>query len=172
MKRILMKKVMMVTMMLMLLVMILIILYKKKKQNGKIFILCSRISKYLFYLYREYRWDRDHLKLFIKMIKQHPLLYDTQHKDYTNNAARKIELNKLLQKVKKLDSKITMNIMRQKIRSLRTQYQREVRYLKMAYEKNEFYIPKLWCFDKLSNLYNDDLTPFYKKDDKVILFKT
>lgn len=120
------------------------------------------------YLFREYQWDRDNLKLFINMINQHPMLYDTQHKDYGNFALRKIEYHKLLQEVRRLDSKITMEVIRKKVRSLRNQYVREVRSLKRAYEKNESYIPKLWCFDRLCKLYKEDLTPFYKNMDKVI----
>lgn len=102
------------------------------------------------------------------MLKQHPLLYNPKHKDYTNSTLRKIEHIKLLKKVRNLDRKININDVRKKIHTLRTQYVREVTLLKKAYENNENYLPKLWCFDTLINMYKDDLTQYYYKKTKVM----
>lgn len=104
-------------------------------------------------------------------MKQHPLLYNPKHKDYTNNSLRKLEHIKLLKKVKLLNHKITINDLRKKIHTLRSQYVREVGSLRKAYENNDIYIPKLWCFDSLANMYQDDLKKFYNNKETKVCYR-
>ncbi|XP_037816132.1 uncharacterized protein LOC119606651 [Lucilia sericata] len=105
---------------------------------------------------KKFRWRREDLKKFIKSLYKYNVLYDSSHKDYLNRELRFIAYKKLLKETRKLDPKITLNDIRDKMRCLRKQYMKEVRLVKRAQQNDEIYEPVLWCFGLLLNLYYDE----------------
>ncbi|KAM7360523.1 uncharacterized protein ACRADG_005912 [Cochliomyia hominivorax] len=112
---------------------------------------------------QQYCWKRDHIYKLIDLFEKYPVMYDPKHKDFRKWTIRKIVLQKLLKEMRKLDPEITMDVIKEKLRTLRNQFLHEVRLLKEADKNNELYIPKCWCFDRMSKLYKDiiKITPFY-----------
>lgn len=118
---------------------------------------------------RKFQWNRDELQIFIKTLKKYPILYNPNHKDYSNRDLRCLERNKVLNEMKKVNREINLNDIRDKMRCLRKQFMKEVRLLKKAHASNNTYVPKLWCFRRLADLYRYEIniTGFYTEHIKV-----
>ncbi|XP_065357156.1 uncharacterized protein LOC135951426 [Calliphora vicina] len=104
---------------------------------------------------RKFKWQRQNVKVFIRLLERCKILFDPNHKDYVNQQLRYVAYSKLLKATRKLHPEVTLKDIRGKIRCLRNQYLKEMHGIKGAKERNEEYIPKLWCFDMLANLYKD-----------------
>lgn len=100
-------------------------------------------------------WDKSHTILLIKQLSMHPLLYDTTHPLYTHNFHRTVAYKKIANVLKRYKPEITPDMVSTKIRTVRTQYCKEKKYVESLSEKYGRPIePKLWFYNKMSFLDN------------------
>ncbi|XP_026729204.1 uncharacterized protein LOC113494889 [Trichoplusia ni] len=85
---------------------------------------------------------------FITQLQTLPELWQAQHKHYTNKYKRQAGYKKLLEILKKIKPQATVDDVRKKINSLRSNYRRELRKSCI----DEFYTPKAKSFKLLSFL--------------------
>lgn len=102
-------------------------------------------------------WNRESVNLLIENYRKRPLLYNPKHHHYKNRNKRLEALEEILNDVDEkcpfaANQGLNTDDIKQKIHTLRTQYFKEVNKIKEYTSIDQLYIPKLWCFEKLSFL--------------------
>ncbi|XP_026761210.1 uncharacterized protein LOC113520146 [Galleria mellonella] len=95
-------------------------------------------------------------KKFIYVYKNLPILWDSKHPQYSNKYQRHEALQTLLQVYKLIKPAATVNDVRMKINTLRSNYRRELKKVILSRALNDsstnVYKPKTWSFELLSFL--------------------
>lgn len=104
-------------------------------------------------------WNRESVNLLIENYKKRPLLYNSKHHHYKNRTKRLQALEEILNDVAEkcpfaANQGLNTDDIKQKIHTLRTQYFKEVNKIKEYSSIGQLYVPKLWCFEKISFLEN------------------
>lgn len=104
-------------------------------------------------------WNRGSVNLVIENYKKRPLLYDSKNSLYKNRSKRLEALEEILHDVADncsfaANQGLNTDDIKQKIHTLRTQYFKELNKVKESTLTGNLYVPKLWCFKKLSFLEN------------------
>ncbi|CAG4957111.1 unnamed protein product [Colias eurytheme] len=89
--------------------------------------------------------------LLISMYRDSPELWDTKAKGYTDKNKRSIALNKITNELKKYDTEFTVEKLKRKINTLRSNFNREHTKVKrslMSGVMDEVYRPKLWYYNE------------------------
>ncbi|XP_061386267.1 zinc finger protein 90 homolog [Musca vetustissima] len=99
-------------------------------------------------------WNKQLVQLLISKYRKYDHLYNTKNPQYLYRNARIKSLNDICKALKKINRNITVNHIKKKIHTLRTQYLKELRELNKNKEAgcNEKATPKLWCFKQLAFL--------------------
>ncbi|XP_059049131.1 uncharacterized protein LOC131844301 [Achroia grisella] len=98
-------------------------------------------------------------KKFIYVYKSLPILWDAKHPEYSNKYQRHEALQKLLKVYKFIKASATVNDVRMKINTLRSNYRRELKKVLLSKminsdSPNNVYKPRTWSFELLSFLGN------------------
>ncbi|XP_045502696.1 uncharacterized protein LOC123699725 [Colias croceus] len=89
--------------------------------------------------------------LLISMYRDSPELWDTKAQAYTDKNKRSIALNKITNELKKYDTEFTVEKLKRKINTLRSNFNREHTKVKrslMSGVMDEVYRPKLWYYNE------------------------
>lgn len=106
------------------------------------------------------KWNRIEIETLITLYEENLFLYDTKHEDYHNRAKRDRAIEEFAEKLSKIrdrDRKFTLNDVKSKIKTLRTQFAAEKQHMldkMLSGDYEEKYEPKLWCYDSLKFLDN------------------
>ncbi|KAI8115246.1 hypothetical protein CVS40_12508 [Lucilia cuprina] len=104
----------------------------------------------------KYRWDPVVTKIFINVLEGYQILLDPNYSDFKHRVLRRKALCKLQKEMKKVDPKINIKHVYDKIVHLRRCYLNELdRLKKKRTNNNEKLTSKWWCFDMLTKLYKD-----------------
>lgn len=124
-------------------------------------------------------WSRDQISVLLDEYERYPILYDTKHDLYYNRGARTGALQQILDEVIKIrpnttstygiftyyDIKIifqiiTVEMIKSKLNTLRTQFNKEINTFKKKQNSSEtsYHHSSLWCFQRMLFL-KDYLTP-------------
>ena len=105
-------------------------------------------------------WTRSSTAIFIDNLKQHPCLWKDTIKEYKDLDARHAALEKILRVMAYSIENLTIDDLKKKFNTLRTQFRKEDRLVENAKKSDagiNFYMPKLWCYNRLTFLKEDDL---------------
>ncbi|XP_052753729.1 uncharacterized protein LOC113514133 [Galleria mellonella] len=95
-------------------------------------------------------------KKFIYVYKNLPILWNSKHPHYSNKYKRHEALQKLLQVYKLIKPAATVNDVRMKINTLRSNYRRELKRVILSRSLDDspanVYKPKTWWFEQMSFL--------------------
>ncbi|KAG8248855.1 hypothetical protein J6590_032429 [Homalodisca vitripennis] len=106
-----------------------------------------------------------HSLQFIELFRGEECLWKITSKDYHNNVKREAAYTMLVQKVKEIDPLANKTLVTKKINSLRTAFRKELRKtgsLVSGMSADDMYVPKLWYFDQLLFL-TDQEVPMMSK---------
>lgn len=110
-------------------------------------------------------WSKDFLLQFIELFRGEECLWKITSKDYHNKVKREAAYKTLIQKVKEIDPLANKTLVTKKINSLRTAFRKELRKtgsLVSGMSADDVYVPKLWYFDQLLFL-TDQEVPMMSK---------
>ncbi|KAL4720761.1 hypothetical protein ACJJTC_013839 [Scirpophaga incertulas] len=97
---------------------------------------------------------------FILSLETMPELWDKKCIDYTNKYKRRTGYEKLLKILAKIKPRATVEDVKKKINSLRSNYRRELKKIVTSKRSgagtNEVYVPKSWTFKYLTFLQNTE----------------
>nr|CAH7752446.1 unnamed protein product [Callosobruchus chinensis] len=101
---------------------------------------------------------RDFISQFIAKFKELPCLWQVTHKDYRNKHKKDLALEELLDIYITRDPEASIDTVRKKIQSLRSCYRKENNKVKASIRagSGDVHIPKLWYYDQLLFLTEDD----------------
>lgn len=105
--------------------------------------------------------SREFLTEFIEIYKGYPCLWQVKCKDYSNKQKKGVAYEKLIEKLRELDSDANKESVIKKINSIRTCFRKEYRKV-IASEKSgagatDIYVPTLWYYDLLLFLMEQDV---------------
>lgn len=105
---------------------------------------------------------REFLAEFIQLYRSLPCLWHVKCKDYSDRNKKDLAYMELVKKYKEVDPAADRNLVVKKISSLRTVYKKELgkvnSSLKSGAGADEVYKPKLWYFELLQFLGDQDST--------------
>uniref|UniRef100_A0A1I8NSG9 MADF domain-containing protein n=1 Tax=Stomoxys calcitrans TaxID=35570 RepID=A0A1I8NSG9_STOCA len=93
-------------------------------------------------------WNKKLVELLITKYQEHSNLYNTKNSNYLDRSKRTRSLNAIANELKQYCEEITVEDIKRKIHTLRSQYIRELR----EHHKRSDSGIKLWCFDQLEFL--------------------
>ena len=105
-------------------------------------------------------WTRSSTVIFIDNIKLHPCLWRVTIKEYKDRDARHAALEKILRVMAHTVENLTIDDLKKKINTLRSQFSREYRLVENSKKSDSdinFYMPKLWCYNRLTFLKEHDI---------------
>lgn len=91
-------------------------------------------------------YSRHWVKEFIEAYKNEVCLWQTKHPDYNNHILRNQAYDKLVEKLKEVESSPDRSMVVRKINSLRSAFRREFRKKCVRHD----YEPRLWYYNSLS----------------------
>ncbi|XP_055919781.1 uncharacterized protein LOC129951575 [Eupeodes corollae] len=102
----------------------------------------------------EFKWSKELTSELILNYEMHPILYNPCHPEYITNRVKKADaFQSLLNALKPFDPNITMDAIKRKIRTLRSQFSKELRETEKSKKSgagaDDLHEPKLWCYDQL-----------------------
>lgn len=105
--------------------------------------------------------NREKMINFIETYRNLPILWDRTCKDYVNRDEKSKAYNKLLLVYRKNVKEATIQDVKKKINSLRSNYRKEVRKVEHFKNYGQMYEPTCWTFQKLSFLKASKCEPSY-----------
>ncbi|KAF5281929.1 hypothetical protein FQR65_LT14455 [Abscondita terminalis] len=105
-------------------------------------------------------WEREHVSTLIDLYREHECLYKVKSALYHNKSARQQALEQMASVISDVRPNTTVNDVKTKINSLRTQFNKECAKLRSKPSgcSGEVVNIKLWCFEQLLFL-QDQSTP-------------
>lgn len=101
-------------------------------------------------------WDKDLIQKLISKYEEYEHLYNVRHPMYLDRVKRSNSLLEITNELKKINKNITVDEIKKKMHTLRSQYLRELREINNSKRSGvgleEVYEPKLWCFKQLEFL--------------------
>ncbi|XP_077289970.1 uncharacterized protein LOC143913829 [Arctopsyche grandis] len=103
-------------------------------------------------------WQTEFLIEFIDLLRENEPLWKVKCKDYYNRLKKKKSYEILVAKVKEVKPDATKDDVAKKINNLRSSMRKEFKKVKLSMksETNEVYQPKLWYYDNLKFLLDQD----------------
>ncbi|XP_063537807.1 uncharacterized protein LOC134747156 [Cydia strobilella] len=95
-------------------------------------------------------------------------LWNSQHNDYTNKLKRQKGYNKLLAVFKRYKPNATVDDVRKKINSLRSNYRRELRRIAETHRNGDVYTPRSKSFKLLSFLYDTEMPDYTEQNPQTV----
>lgn len=103
-----------------------------------------------------FEWTKALTLHLIELYRQRPCLWNVKCEEYRNRDAKYKAYEELYNDVKSLDPLCTVEIVKKKLNTLRSQYRKEVKQIstskKSGASADDVYLPKLWCFNHLKFL--------------------
>ncbi|CAG4995274.1 unnamed protein product [Parnassius apollo] len=98
---------------------------------------------------------------FIELYRNEPCLWQNKSKEYHDRERKSAAYKVLLEKIKESDSTATIDTVKSKINTLRCTFKKEVLKVKSSQRsgsgKDDIYIPKLWYYDLLQFLTDQEV---------------
>ncbi|CAK1597851.1 unnamed protein product [Parnassius mnemosyne] len=98
---------------------------------------------------------------FIELYRNEPCLWQNKSKEYHDRERKSAAYKVLLEKIKEIDSTATIDTVKNKINTLRCTFKKEVLKVKSSQRsgsgKDDIYIPKLWYYDLLQFLTDQEV---------------
>ncbi|XP_037947548.1 uncharacterized protein LOC119679331 isoform X2 [Teleopsis dalmanni] len=116
---------------------------------------CRAISQIGSSYKMDHLWKRELVMALIKEWRQHDNLYNISNHNYTRKYIRNRSIKAIYNVLKKSQAKITIEMIKKKMHTLRTQFCKERKLyidFKSRNTSYEEYEPKLWCYDYLTFL--------------------
>ncbi|XP_065360663.1 uncharacterized protein LOC135954421 [Calliphora vicina] len=113
---------------------------------------------------------RHYLKVFIQTYHNLPILWDTSLRDYTNRDKRADAYQQLVPIYRYLKRDATLEDVKKKINTLRTNYRKELKVVEAARKQGNHYQPRCWTFYELDFLRNAE--KFLAIDTSIIKHET
>ncbi|XP_037812587.1 uncharacterized protein LOC119604196 [Lucilia sericata] len=113
---------------------------------------------------------RHYLKVFIQTYHNLPILWDTSLRDYTNRDKRADAYQTLVPIYRYLKRDATLEDVKKKINTLRTNYRKELKVVEAARKQGNHYQPRCWTFYELDFLRNAE--KFLAIDTSIIKHET
>ncbi|XP_039751715.1 uncharacterized protein LOC120627754 [Pararge aegeria] len=105
--------------------------------------------------------QRELLQDFIESYRNETCLWKTTSKDYHDRNKKNAAYDRLIEKYKPIDPNATRDTVVKKINNLRTTYKKELNKIKKSCKSgagtDEIYKPRLWYFELLSFLYDQEV---------------
>ncbi|XP_063366366.1 uncharacterized protein LOC134654825 [Cydia amplana] len=95
-------------------------------------------------------------------------LWNSHHQDYTNKLKRQKGYNKLLTVFKRYKPNATVDDVRKKINSLRSNYRRELRRIAETHRNGDVYTPRSKSFKLLSFLYDTEMPDYTEQNPQTV----
>ena len=106
-------------------------------------------------------WCKENVIDFINLYRSHECLWMVKSKNYSNKHMREQAYDSLLQCVKKFEPAASRDSITKKINNLRTSFRKECRKVESSKLSGsgieDIYVPKLWYFDQLVFLKDQDI---------------
>ncbi|KAK7076662.1 hypothetical protein SK128_027149 [Halocaridina rubra] len=107
-----------------------------------------------------FEWTRNMTLRLIELYRDRPCLWQHKSDAYRNKAQKRKAYRDLYAYVKSVNPKCTLDIVKNKLHSIRGQYKRELKLIaaskKAGASAEEVYVPRLWCFNHLEFLDEED----------------
>ncbi|XP_036344240.1 uncharacterized protein LOC118753463 [Rhagoletis pomonella] len=101
-------------------------------------------------------WPKELVELLLIKYQEHENLYNVRHPHYLDRVKRSKSLFEIHNEIKEKNANVTVEDIKKKVHTLRSQYIKELREVAMSKRSGvgieDVYIPKLWCFDQLQFL--------------------
>lgn len=125
-------------------------------------LVCGRAHRFRGNMSEDERGGhREQLQDFIENYRNEICLWKTTCKDYHDRNKKNAAYNRLVEKYKSIDPNATRDIVVKKINNLRTTYKKELNKIKQSCKSgagtDEIYKPRLWYFELLSFLYDQEV---------------
>ncbi|EDW79953.1 uncharacterized protein Dwil_GK18054 [Drosophila willistoni] len=118
--------------------------------------------------------NRQYLRTFIQMYKDLPVLWDTSLRDYTNREKRAEAYQRLVPIYHYLKRDATVEDVKKKINTLRTNYRKELKVVESAIRSGSLHTPRCWTFQELDFLRNTEkflaVNPTFKNEPQSFAF--
>ncbi|SPP86965.1 uncharacterized protein LOC117589271 [Drosophila guanche] len=115
---------------------------------------------------------RHYLRAFIHTYRDLPVLWDTSMRDYTNREKRAEAYLRLVPIYHYLKRDATVEDVKKKINTLRTNYRKELKVMESAVRSGTHHSPRCWTFQELDFLRNSEkflaVNPFFKNEPSFL----
>ncbi|KAL4091947.1 hypothetical protein QTP88_026546 [Uroleucon formosanum] len=95
------------------------------------------------------------------LYRQHTALWKVKSTEYSDRNLKNEAYNVLIEKYKEVDPNADKEIVKKKINSLRTNYQKELKKVKASYKSgsgtDDIYVPPLWYYNELNFLQDQEV---------------
>ncbi|KAH8363831.1 uncharacterized protein LOC110189064 [Drosophila serrata] len=112
--------------------------------------------------------NRHYLRAFIQTYRDLPVLWDTSLRDYTNREKRAEAYLRLVPIYHYLKRDATVEDVKKKINTLRTNYRKELKVVESAMRAGSMHSPRCWTFQELDFLRNSEkflaVNPVFKNE--------
>ncbi|KAL7732557.1 hypothetical protein ACLKA6_019190 [Drosophila palustris] len=112
--------------------------------------------------------NRHYLRAFIQTYRDMPVLWDTSLRDYTNREKRAEAYQRLVPIYHYLKRDATVEDVKKKINTLRTNYRKELKVVESAMRSGNLHTPRCWTFQELDFLRNTEkflaVNPTFKNE--------
>ncbi|XP_034482693.1 uncharacterized protein LOC117788138 [Drosophila innubila] len=112
--------------------------------------------------------NRHYLRAFIQTYRDMPVLWDTSLRDYTNREKRAEAYLRLVPIYHYLKRDATVEDVKKKINTLRTNYRKELKVVESAMRSGSLHTPRCWTFQELDFLRNTEkflaVNPTFKNE--------
>ncbi|EDV96868.1 GH14980 [Drosophila grimshawi] len=112
--------------------------------------------------------NRHYLRAFIHTYRDMPVLWDTSLRDYTNREKRAEAYQRLVPIYHYLKRDATVEDVKKKINTLRTNYRKELKVVETAMRTGTMHTPRCWTFQELDFLRNTEkflaVNPTFKNE--------
>ncbi|KAH8246165.1 hypothetical protein KR038_001171 [Drosophila bunnanda] len=112
--------------------------------------------------------NRHYLRAFIQTYRDLPVLWDTSLRDYTNREKRAEAYLRLVPIYHYLKRDATVEDVKKKINTLRTNYRKELKVVESAMRAGSMHSPRCWTFQELDFLRNSEkflaVNPAFKNE--------
>ena len=106
-------------------------------------------------------WRLADISLLISLYKEYPVLWNVKLKEYKDRNAKELAYGKIQKVFENHTENITLEQIKKKIHTLRSQYKREIKLVRESKKSgmgaDDVYNAKLWCFSQLDFLADDNL---------------
>lgn len=97
---------------------------------------------------------------FIELYKNEPCLWQNKSKEYHDREMKLAAYENILEKMKKVDSKATIDTVKSKINTIRCTFEKELSKIKSSQKSgsgvDDIYVPKLWYYNLLQFLIDQE----------------
>ncbi|EDV40686.1 uncharacterized protein Dana_GF23799 [Drosophila ananassae] len=120
--------------------------------------------------------NRHYLRAFIQTYRDLPVLWDTSLRDYTNREKRAEAYLRLVPIYHYLKRDATVEDVKKKINTLRTNYRKELKVVESAMRAGSLHSPRCWTFQELDFLRNSEkflaVNPAFKNEPSFAFNET